>query len=72
MLEMLRGFVWEKCWRAKLALQQLFRIQILLLFLSNATDLKLGCSTYFFLLFPFLVLTKCKVLNLRVGRSCDP
>ena len=39
----------------------------------NATDLKLGSSTYFFLLFLFLVLTKCQFLNLRVGtgRSCD-
>ena len=39
---------------------------------SNATDLKLGSSTYFFLLFPFLVFTKCQVLDLRVGRSRDP
>ena len=30
---------------------------------SNATDLKLGSSTYFFLLFPFLVFTKSQVLN---------
>ena len=37
----------------------------------NATDLKLGSSTYFFLLFSFLVLTKCQVLNLMVGRSRD-
>ena len=37
----------------------------------NATDLKLGSSTYLFLLFLFLVLTKCQVLNLRVGRSHD-
>ena len=37
----------------------------------NATDLKLGSSTYFFLLFPFLVFTKCQVLNLRVGRPRD-
>ena len=36
---------------------------------SNATDIKLGSSTYFFLLFSFLVFTKCQVLNLRVGRS---
>ena len=39
---------------------------------SNATDLKLVSSTYFSPLFPFLVLTKCKSLNLRVGRSRDP
>ena len=39
---------------------------------SNATDLKLGSSTYFFLLFPFLVFVKSQVLNLRVGRSHDP
>ena len=38
---------------------------------STATDLKLGSSTYFFLLFSFLVLTKCQVLNLRVCRSRD-
>ena len=38
---------------------------------SNATDLKLGSSTYFFLLFSFLVLTKYQVLNPRVGRSRD-
>ena len=41
---------------------------------SNTTDFKLGSSTYFFLLFSFLVLTKCQVLNIRVGghvtRSC--
>ena len=43
----------------------------------NATDLRIGSSTYFFLLFSFLVFTKCQVLNLRVGtrvghvtRSC--
>ena len=39
---------------------------------SNATDLKLSSSTYFLLLFPFLVFTKCQVLDLRVGRSRDP
>ena len=38
---------------------------------SNATDLKRGSSTYFFLLFSFLVFTKCQVLNVRVGRSRD-
>ena len=32
-------------------------------------DLKLGSSTYFCLLFPFLVFTKSQVVNLRVGRS---
>ena len=37
----------------------------------NATDLKLGNSTYFVQLFSFLVFTKCQVLNLRVCRSCD-
>ena len=31
--------------------------------------LKPGSSTYFFLLFPFLVLTKSQVLNLRVGKA---
>ena len=36
-----------------------------------ATDLKLGSSTFFVLLYSFLVLTKCQVLNLRVGRSRD-
>ena len=39
---------------------------------SKATDLKLGSSTYFFLLFPFLVFTKSQVLHLRVGWSRDP
>ena len=34
---------------------------------SNATDLKLGSSTYFFLLYSFLLFTKCQVLNLTVG-----
>ena len=38
---------------------------------SNATDLELGSSTYFFMLYSFLVFTKCQVLNLRVGRSRD-
>ena len=59
---------------ASLALQQLFPIQILLIFLRFellASDLKLGSSTYFFLLFPFLAFTKCQVLNLSVGRSRD-
>ena len=45
--------------------------KILLLLYSNGADLKLGSSTYFFLLYSFLVLTKCEVLNFRVGRSCD-
>ena len=36
------------------------------------TELKLGSSTYFFLLFPFLVFTKSQVLHLRVCRSRDP
>ena len=72
----------KSCWMASLAIKQLFCIQILLIFLSFkllpnfifqyiTTDLKLGSSTYFFLLFLFLVLTKCQVLNLRVVRSCD-
>ena len=51
-----RRFVWEKVAGGQ--------AQILHF---NATDIKLGSSTYFFLLFPFLVLTKCQVLNLRVG-----
>ena len=41
---------------------------------SNITcdsKLKLGSSTYFFLLFSFLVLTKCQVVTLTVGRSHD-
>ena len=65
-----------------LAIQQLFPIQILLIFLRfellpnfifqwYITNLKPGSSTEFFLLFSFLVLTKCQVLNLRVGRSLD-
>ena len=38
---------------------------------SDATGLKLGSSAYVFLLFLFLILTKCQVLNWRVGRSRD-
>ena len=41
-------------------------------FHTNATDFNLGLSTSFFLLFPFLVFTKSQLLNLKVGRSCDP
>ena len=41
---------------------------------SNATDLKFGSSTYFFLLYSFLEFTKCPDLNLgvvgHVTRSC--
>ena len=33
------------------------------------TGLKLGSSTEFILLFPFLVLTKSQVLNVRLGRT---
>ena len=32
----------------------------------------LAVSTYFFLLFPFLVVTKSQVLNVRMGRSRNP
>ena len=55
----------KSCWIARLALQQLFPIQILLdlncyqLLYSNDTDLKYSTFTYFFLLFSFLTLT-CK------------
>ena len=52
MSEMLSGFVWKK-----VAGEQALR-QILY---CNATDIKLGISTYFFLLFSFLVFTKCQV-----------
>ena len=38
----------------------------------TATDLTLGSSTYFFLLFPCLIFTKSHILNIRVGRSCEP
>ena len=62
---------------ASLALQHIFPIPIpLIIFLRfeqchqisyfNATDLKLGRSTYFFLLFPLLV------LHLKVGKSSGP
>ena len=70
----------QSCWRARLAIQQLFPTQIffpfpifklLPNFIFQCQDLKLGRPTYFFLLFSFLVLTKCQVLNLRVGRSRD-
>ena len=68
----------KSCWMASLAIQQLFPIQVLLIFLRfelapnfiNATDFKLGSFSYFFLLYSFLVLTKGQVLNLGVGRSC--
>ena len=70
--------------RARLAIQQLFAIQILLTFLIFKLPPNLmfqcyrpqtwhnGSSTEFFLLFSFLVFSKCQVLNLRVGRSRDP
>ena len=71
----------KSCWLPSLTNQQLFPIQIFLSFpilncckilYSNATDLKLGSSTYFFpVLFSFLVFTKCQVLNVTVGRSRD-
>ena len=70
----------QSCWRARLAIQQLFPTQIffpfpifklLPNFIFQCQDLKLGRPTYFFLLFSFLVLTECQVLNLRVGRSRD-
>ena len=53
MSEIARAFVWKNV--TGLAIQQLIRIQILLLFIrfklltnlySNATDLKLGSATY--------------------------
>ena len=59
-----------------------FSIQILLIFLRFELPPNFIFQCYrpqtwqflhiFFLLFPFLVFTKCQVLNLRVGRSCDP
>ena len=57
----------KSCWLAS-RFQYLDCCQILY---SNAIDLQLGSSTYVFLLFSFLVFTKCQVLNLRVGRSHD-
>ena len=77
MSEMLRGLfcTGKSCWRASLALQQLLLIQTLLIFMiikllqilySNATDLKLGSSTYFSCS-SFLVFKKCQVFNLKVG-----
>ena len=50
---------------ASLAIQQLFPIYL------NATDLKLGSSTYLFMLSSYLELTNCQVLNLRVARPRD-
>ena len=70
----------KSCWMASLAIQQVFPIQILLysrglnwhqILYFNATDLKLGGSTYFCLLFSFLVLTKRQIVNLMAGRSRD-
>ena len=73
----------KSCWISRLAIQQHFPIQILLVFLGfkllpnfifpvTATDLKLDNSTYLFLLFLFLLFTKCRVLHLRVHKSRDP
>ena len=59
------------CWRAVTS-SHTNPLNISIILYSNATDIKLGSSTYFFLLFPFLVFTKCQVLNLRVSRSRDP
>ena len=62
--------------KASLAIQQLFPIQILLIFLrfEQPPNFIFQCyrpqtwqSTYFCLLFSFLVLGKCQVLNLMVG-----
>ena len=39
--------------------------------ISMLQYLKLDSPSYFFLLFSFLVFTKCQALNLRVGRSRD-
>ena len=62
----------ESYWMARLAFRYLNCCQILY---SNATDLKLGSSTYFFLLFSFLVFTKCLLILLiwwpaLVGFTC--
>ena len=59
------------CWITSLAIQQFFPIQILLKFLrfkfyiQNIPSFifKHGSSTYFSLLFSFLVFTKCQVLS---------
>ena len=58
----------KSCWMARLTIQQLFPIQIFLILLIFKL---LPNCTYFFLLLSFPVLTKCQVLNLRVGRSHD-
>ena len=42
------------------------------LYISMLQISNLAVSTYFFLLFPFLVFTKCQVFSLRVGRSRGP
>ena len=51
----------KKLLDSRLAIQQHFLIQILCyqILYSNAIDLKLGSSTYFFLLFLFLLFVKC-------------
>ena len=69
------------CWMASLVIQQLFPIQILLIFLrfelppnfifERNRSQTCSSSTYLCLLFSFLVLTKCQVLNLMMGRSRD-
>ena len=59
----------KSCWLATLLASNFFPYKSSYHF--NATDLNLGSSTYFFLLFSFLVLGKCQVLHLRVCRSRD-
>ena len=71
----------QSCWMASLGIQHLFPIQILLIFLrfELLPNFIFECYTphtlqflhIFFLLISFLVLTKCQVLNLRVGRLRD-
>ena len=42
-----------------------------ILYFWKLRTLNLAVLLIFYLLFLFLVFTKCQVLNLRVGRSCD-
>ena len=68
----------KSCWRARLVIQQLFPIQILLVFLRFKLLPNFifqcyrpqTCLLIFSCSFHFCVFTKCQVLHLRVGRSC--
>ena len=60
---------------ARLAIQQLFPIQILLVFQFYISMIQTSNLTLVLIFFPALSISgihMCHVLNLRVGRSRDP